>query len=328
MKPEIQENVMRRYLLGDLPESEMTRLEGEFLTDDEKFEQAWEIENELVDGYVRDGLSSEDQERFERHYLASPVHRRRVAIARNLIEQADGVKAETGAIEPKVSWWVRLTEKLEISLASWQYALAAAMLLLAISSFWLSLDRTRLRHELTKLKAEGEARQSREQSLADQIAAARGQSENLMTELERLRAERDALAQQPTLPSPSTPPFAQQPPRPSIFSFLLSPTLIRSGGDPQTLVIPSRTDMARLRMRVERKDTRRFQVSVRTVEGRQVWQQQVTKPRADGAKNAVVTSDIPAGKLALGDYILTLSSVTPAGEPKEINRYFFRVLRQ
>ena len=79
MKPDIQEITMRRYLLGDLPESETDELELQVLRDDEKFEEMWEIENLLVDSYVRGRLSSADQERFERHYQASPVHRQRVA---------------------------------------------------------------------------------------------------------------------------------------------------------------------------------------------------------------------------------------------------------
>ena len=89
MKPDIQENLVRRYLLGDLPESDTNELEIQILRDDEKFEEMWEIENRLVDGYVRGRLSSADRERFERHYQASPVHRQRVAVARNLVEEAD-----------------------------------------------------------------------------------------------------------------------------------------------------------------------------------------------------------------------------------------------
>ena len=80
---------MRRYLLGDLPESETNELEAEVLRDDEKFEQMWELENRLVDDYVRDRLTPSDRARFERHYQASPIHRQRVAVARKLVDEAD-----------------------------------------------------------------------------------------------------------------------------------------------------------------------------------------------------------------------------------------------
>jgi len=330
MKPDVQENLTPRYLLGDLPEAEATALEAQLLADDEQFEGAWEIENRLVDDYVRGVLSSEDRERFERNYLASPVHRRRVAVARNLIAGAHESGAAAHAPERKISWGARLSEKLKVAPVSWRLAQVAAVLLVAAAGLWLLIDRARLRREYAQLRAENVVRQNREQALTDQLAAARGERENLTAELEQLRPGRDALAQQtsPALPmtTPAVPPPARQSPRPSVFAFLLSPTLVRSVGDPQTLAIPPETDVARLRMRVEQKDARRLRVGVHTIEGRRVWEQQITKPRTDGAGGAVVTADIPAGKLVRGDYILTLSVVTPAGEPEEINRYFFRVL--
>lgn len=333
MKPDVQENLTPRYLLGDLPEAEATALEEKLLADDEQFDRVREVENSLIDDYVRGRLSPEDRERFERHYLASPVHLRRVAVARNLIAEADESGAEPIAPEPTVSWRARFPEMFRVSPASWRFAQVAAILLLAAAGLWLLVDRARLRRELAQSRIESEAKRGREQALADQLAAARGEGENLTAELEQLRAAGDARPQQqitpalPTMtPSPVTPP-ARQSPRPSVFAFLLSPTLVRGGGgDPQTLAIPPQTDVARLRMRVEQNDARRFQINVQTVEGRPVWNQHIAKPRTDGAGGAVVTANIPAGKLVRGDYILTLSSVTPAGETEEINRYFFRVL--
>ncbi|MEW6734892.1 MAG: hypothetical protein AB1489_26615 [Acidobacteriota bacterium] len=321
MRSDTQENLMRLYLLGELPEAEATLLEQQLFTDDEKFEQMWEIENSLVDGYVRGRLSPEDLERFEHHYLASPVHRQRVIVARNLIEQTDKSKL-AATIEPVVSLPIRLFEKLGISPVSWQLALTSAMLLFVAGSLWLFIDRAHLHNEIAQLKAATEAQQSREQTLNEQIAATRSEHEKLITELQRLNAERDALAQQSaqTLPTQS--------PRPTIFSFLLSPTLIRSGGDPQTLTIPLKTDVVRLQMKVAQNDTQRFQASVRMVAGQQIWKQQTTRPHIDNTHGAVITVEIPASKLVLGDYILTLSLINQRGEPEESNRYFFRVIRQ
>ncbi len=310
---------MRCYLLGDLPESEAISLEQKFFADDETFEQMWETENNLVDGYVRGRLSPEDRERFERHYLASPVHRQRVAVARNLIEKADPSIAPAAAVtEPKVSLRERLSAMFGLSPATWRFALTAATLLLAAVSLWLFLDRARLHDELAQLKAENEASRGREQAMTDQIAAAQGEREELASELERLRAERDALTQPTEQPGQTS--------RSRIFSFLLSPMLIRSGGDPQTLTIPPGTDVVRLQIKAERDDTRRFQVSVRTVEGRQVWEQQRIKPQIDDARSVVINVRIPVGKLAMGDYILTLSATGTTGETEEVNRYFFRVI--
>lgn len=317
MKPDIQENLMRRYLLGDLPESETNTLEIQVLRDDEKFEELWEIENRLVDGYVRGRLSSADQQRFERHYQASPVHRQRVAVARNLVEEADRSSAAVAPGPAKVSLGVRLSEKLGFQLLSWQSALVAAMLLFAMCSLWLLLDRSRLRREQEQLRAETQSRQNREDALSQQLAGAKAESKELESEIERLRLSRNGNA---------LPPNQEPTPRPTIYSLLLSPTLIRGGDNTQTATIPPQTDLVRLQMKVDQENARRYEVSVHTVEGRQVWEQQIKPP--DNHRNSIISAQIPAGKLPKGDYILTLSATNPTGQPEEVNRYFFRVIRQ
>lgn len=311
---EKREKLMRLYLLGGLKDVESASLEEEFFADDEKFEQMWEVENRLVDGYVRGRLSAEDREKFERHYLASPVHTQRVAFARNLVEKADSSRAVARATEPKESWISRLAEMMGLAPASWRLALSAAMLLLVAASIWLFVDRARLNDEAAQLRAESEALQSREQSLSDQLAAERGQSERLTKDIEEIRKERNDLEAR----------IASQPERRSILSFVLSPLNVRSGSDPQTLTISGRTDLVRLRMRLPRDDARRFQMDVRTVEGQQVWSQQVNRPRAS---NTFLTIQIPANRLAMGDYILTLSAVNDKGESAEVSRSFFRVIK-
>lgn len=318
MKPEIQESLMRRHLLGPLPEEEAIALEATLLADDEQFERACEIENKLVDDYARGTLSAADLESFERYYLASPVHRRRAELAKILVEHADAPLSVSPAAHLRpISWRARLSEKLSLASPVWQFALLAAVLVLAVGGLWLFFDRVRVRRELAQLKTESEVARAREQALADQVAATQKQNENLIEELVQLRDTENVSATQPT-PAP----------RQNVFTFLLSPTLVRSSGEAQTLTIPPQTNTVRLQMKAEATGARRFQASVRTVEGRQVWQQRTIRPRATNAQTVVVTVNVPAGKLATGDYIVTLSSVKQAGEMEEVNRYFFRVVRR
>jgi len=313
---ETQEKLMRLYLLGGLKDAEAASIEDEFFADDEKFEQMSEIENQLVDGYVRGRLSTEERHSFEHHYLASPVHIQRVAFARNLIEKSDSSRVIATVTEPKESWIARLAEIMGLSPAQWRLAMAAAMLLLAAASIWLVVDRARLRNEVSHLQAENETQQQRQQVLSDQIAEAQSKNEKLAKENDQLQTQRNTIEPQP--PAPVTE-------RRSIFSFILSPMLVRSGGNPQTLNIPAATDLVRLRLRLPKDDARRFQIDVRTVEGQSVWSQQVNRPRAS---NSLLTAQIPADLLALGDYFLTLSAVNDKGEAAEVSRYFFRVIRK
>jgi hypothetical protein len=104
------ENLIRRYLLGELAEADQAALERELLIDRGKFDQVCGVENELVDSYVRGEMSLADRERFEVHYLVSPLHRERVAIARSFLTDIDQMAVETVEArerEPIVPWRLR-----------------------------------------------------------------------------------------------------------------------------------------------------------------------------------------------------------------------------
>jgi hypothetical protein len=79
------EHSIWRYLLGELTEAEQAALEQELLIDRGKFDRVWAVENELIDSYARCEMSRAYRERFEGHYLVSPLHRERVAIAESFL---------------------------------------------------------------------------------------------------------------------------------------------------------------------------------------------------------------------------------------------------
>jgi anti-sigma factor RsiW len=317
-----QDERMTRYLLGDLPEAEQAAIEQEFFADPEKFEEIWAVENDLVDSYVRGRLSRGERELFERNYLKSPKHRERVAIARKLLAAADRSMPESSlaphiieSVPYRRDWRWKVTEALNSPRVLRTGLATAAMLLLFGGGVWLALERARLIHELRRTGAQLSEQQRRERAIADQLAAEREQSSQLKSELDRL------------LETPGQRPSQQprQAGRPSILSFFLSPMLApRSvGGPPQQITISRETDLVRLQMKIDEGDSRRFQAAIRAVGGTRVWNQRSLAPRS-----GEITVDVPAHKLPLGDYFLTLSATAPTGETEEINRYFFRVIRK
>jgi hypothetical protein len=297
-----------RYLLGDLPETEQTAVEQEYFVDPEKFEDVWAAENDLVDRYVRGRLSRRERNLFERNYLQSPKHRERVAVSRKLLEAADRQVYESGrVIVPAPSG---LMEALKALITPRFLAPATAFLLLLSILSWMMIERSRLNEELGKAQARLSDQERREREIAGQLAAEREQGAQLKSRLDRVL---ESIAQMPSL----TPP--------SILSFLLKPGgPTRTGGEPQQqITIPRETDLVKLQLKFEKGDSRRFQAAIRAVGGPPVWSQRSLKPGA-----GVITVTVPANKLPMNDYFLTLSATTPAGEPEEINRYTFRVIRK
>jgi hypothetical protein len=98
--------------------------------------------------------------------------------------------------------------------------------------------------------------------------------------------------------------------------------LVRGDGGPQLVKINPDTVSVRLRMKVERGSTG-LEAVIRSVEGRDAWSSRSIRAQADYA-----TATVPAGRLAAGDYILTLPSMQSSGQKEELSRYFFRITRQ
>jgi hypothetical protein len=79
-----------RYLLGQLPESEIQRLDA-LRGQDENFRQRVRIvEDDLVDCFIKGQLQGEDLMRFRRYFLASAANRERVKIAQGFLDDLSG----------------------------------------------------------------------------------------------------------------------------------------------------------------------------------------------------------------------------------------------
>ena len=81
-----EENQTRRYLLGELDETEEIRLEDAAFADAETLAFVQSIENDLIDEYVRGELSESEVVKFERRFLTSEDRRRKIEYARTFLE--------------------------------------------------------------------------------------------------------------------------------------------------------------------------------------------------------------------------------------------------
>ncbi len=323
METDIQEKIIFRYLLGDLPEAEQLALEQEFFAEGGKLEQIWALENQLLDRYVRGGLTPLERNLFEINYLASPVHRQRLAFAETLVQAADSGKDERAGDFEKphsVTWWTAFLGSFRGNLV--QGGLAAALLLLVAGGFWLFTESARLREQLNQLKDERASEQRRTQELETEIAKEREKRDRLAAELESLRQKQSEFLNQPALQTPSN-----QVEHHSVASFFLSPLNLRSEGETQQLKIPKETTEVRLQMKIQEPEARNFRVSLRTVEGAVVWSGSAGFARAPENRGTTIAVRIPVNKFSVNEYILTLSAQNGASQSQEIARYFFRVIK-
>ncbi len=110
-----------RYLLGQMSEAETIAFEEEYFQDDNLFEQMVDIENDLVDSYVRGELSETERRQFENGYLGSSPKRKHVRFARALTDSSSGISVkEQAPAHPS-----RETSKPESTTSNWPARIGA-----------------------------------------------------------------------------------------------------------------------------------------------------------------------------------------------------------
>ena len=117
--------LLRQFLLGELPEDEERSMEERFLRDDELAELAEATESEILEDYARGSLSPAQGRRVEDFLASSPSGRLRLAVVQGLGTLA----AEADNILP--------FRRPELSRPSHRFAAIAAMLAIAAASSML-----------------------------------------------------------------------------------------------------------------------------------------------------------------------------------------------
>jgi hypothetical protein len=82
------DELLRSYLLGQLPEDEADRLERRLLAEDELFELSEAVEADLLADYAQGGLAPAERERVQQRLASSPQGRERLMLARSLSKLA------------------------------------------------------------------------------------------------------------------------------------------------------------------------------------------------------------------------------------------------
>jgi hypothetical protein len=93
-----EEQWIRAYFLGDLPESEEERIQERLFTDHDFFESLLMVEGELVDDYALDLISDPERSKLERGFLASPHQYRKVELVKTLDRYIENNKAVPSAL--------------------------------------------------------------------------------------------------------------------------------------------------------------------------------------------------------------------------------------
>lgn len=306
MKQDGDNELLTRYLLGEMSEEEQERVEERYLGERGFFERLLVVEDDLIDAYAIGSLKGTERERFEKHFLRSSARRDRLKFAETWAAYIDRL--------PETSPAQKASESRFFNLFRSRAAMVplAAMALLIIGSAWLIVETAWLKNELREVASERTSLESRQQELERQIEEQTSRNHQLERELESERQRN----QQIDLKQAS-----------SEIAFLLSSNVVRGAGSGKELVIPAGTERVRLQAVLIEDLHAGYRAALKTVEGAFVksW----SSLAAQGGKNGrTIVMALPVAALTSGDYILTLTGVADSGATETIDEYPFRVVKK
>ena len=320
------EELISRYLLGELPEEQQVEIEDRAFSDKDYLASITAVENDLIDEYVRGELSAADRQRFETRFLASAERRKRVEFAtalRTVVSESYAPEKKQIHDVPRWSWRDSLYAFLNGLNPAARLAFATAAILLIVGAAWLFAETWRLRRQVNQLQAEKQSGQGLQQALD----AERKRSEELNARLNQEKQQReqtDESLRQLTETTEATKPVA-----PPVFASLtLLPGLSRGGGQKPNLDLSNDVRLVRLQIGIDPEEQyKSFAVELRTVAGRGVWNRENLAARTRRGTRAVGLT-LPATVLKSGEYELRLRGLTEGGGSEDVGFYYFNVRKK
>jgi hypothetical protein len=124
--------LIRRYLLGELPETDAERFEQEYFVSDDRFGEMLAAEDDLIEAFLHRKLNPGERRQFEARFLTTARGRQKITLAAAL-EKISGATQKTSWIRP--------------------LAIAAALTVMVIGAGMLR-ELVVMRHEIAQLQSE------------------------------------------------------------------------------------------------------------------------------------------------------------------------------
>lgn len=319
-----EDDLIRRYLLGQLPEGEHQSAEQRVLTDRVFYERVLLVENDLADEYAAGLLSTTDKENFERLFLPVPRRHTQLQVAKLLTSRATkkpgaSVQVMTSS-GPKPRGVVR---RFFADRRIWPTTIAAALLLpLAAGLLWLLFETRKLAAEIQTAQAARETQDRQERALQAEVARLQANMDELTIQLERDRSSRHEMEKELSRLRAAA---DQAPPAKSVASFVLTPGMLREGGQVVNVQLTPDITRVRFQLRLDGEKYRVYRATIQSDEGTSVFRKNLAL-RSKNGTSIVVT--VPASALSSGDYVARLEGSNDGGGYTSVGTYYFRVAKE
>ena len=320
-----QRAVLRKYLLGELPESVRSQLADRYFVDQSLFDELLDVENELLDQYDRGELQPEETKNFRDYLTNLPDGQTKLATAyalnkaRNQIRSASPAmpseEGEASAIAAQVlpSRWEILRASLLGRRHFLQYAAVVIALLCGLA--YLIVSQRALRREVEQLRVERTQAQQEQTNAAQQVRIAQDneaalRDRNLQLERELAQLEERSNHQRDDRDGPT------------LALLILTPAL-RSGTTPDSLTISSTTKTVLFVMPIPKDEQiTNYTAVLRTTTGQLVLTKERLISQRSDQRGRTVSFSLSAARLTQRNYKLTLQGKTADGVEIAQDFYF------
>lgn len=315
-----EKQLMKNYLLGDLSSDEQTQIEEKYFADDSFYQQLKITETELIDAYLCNELDIKEKKKFEEKFLSSKDGKQKVEMTRAFLKSINKITGEKAVLEiPVISNYKRRFVWSESKTLK-QFALAASLVILLGGGSWLMFQTIKLQNQIKILENQQSQQQAdfqkKEQLLQQKSDTSQKRYEQIKQELDTERQERTLLENEISKLLQKS---AQ------VISMVLTTGLTRDNATTKLLNIPPDAQILQLKLMLEEgvESYSTYQVTIKTVDGKQIWQQKVT----DNVKKSINVS-VKTVTFSNDDYLVTVSGINKNGEVFELADYYFRVAKK
>lgn len=322
-----KQDLIARYLLGDLSEAESAQLEDSSFFNPEQLEELRSVENDLIDEYARGELPAKERAKFERLFLTNPERRQRVEFALALARVSSNQGSSTSLINREGTRTFRdfFPSLFRVPRQALIYATAALTVTVLIGSWWL-YTRTNSRNEQVV------SRQASGQEQAAPVKGPPGPSPEATPRSQPPENAREGSSQPAR--NENVPTDNRNGARGSsqadatVATFILLPGTPRSSGERTKLVIPHGRQLVRLKLELEEHDAvsyQSFAAELSHANSERAWGSGTLSLQ----RNRTLMLSIPVSSLPAADYDLTLRGRAARGRTFEtLGYYYLTIVRE
>lgn len=326
MEQNNEEELLRRYLLGDVIQQEQDEIQDRLFTDSAFFNLLLMIENELADDYLFNNLAPSEQIQFEQYFLRSPERRHKLRIAQELMHQASSERVVRQPPPKRTASW-------RAFFINPRFAYSALMIIVAAVIIWLLRDRQIMKHKIAELRASQDTQQKQEespQSIEEKLAERRANDDRKKEQLpEGIQVLKQSAEQQAKDKKSASDPEKTQPEDDSTLISKLEPQdlwpgQIRGAGETDHVRIQRGAKQVLLKLHLEAHKDPIYRIDIRNSRDQRIRVPEDVKPEQTN-EGSFLQIKVPASIFKRGDYIITAQGIKTGGGLGSINTYQFRV---